>query len=123
MCGCIRFDALRLPGMPFSRLEHIKTLLGDSCSFDDPPEIWDQCNVPAGSEGSIQFFYYENPHKPSAAAFAVGIIGDLRDFGSDQVPRIKEWFERVINTDSPMVRNAILRIDVEGEHAPIILQR
>lgn len=119
--GAIRYDALRMPGMPFSTLEEIKTLLGNTVSFEDDEEVWDKCNVPCGSEGSIQFLFWQNPRMNDLAAFGVLIFGDLRDFGMDGVPKIKEWFEKVTKTKGLMVRSAILEIKVEYEE-PIILR-
>jgi hypothetical protein len=122
VCGCIRYDALRMVGLPYSTLNEIKTLVGNTVSFKDPPEKWDKCNVPCGSEGSIQFVFWSNPSGSSLAAFTVGVFGDLRDFGTEDVPKIREWFERVTSGEGVMVRNAILEISVEGTDEPVILR-
>lgn len=122
VCGCIRYDALRMEGMPYNTLESIKELVGNPCSFEDNKEVWDACNVPCGSEGSIQFVFWSNPSISSLSAFAVGILGDLRDFGTEDVPKIKEWFEGITKSKGIMVRNAILEICIEGTKEPIILR-
>ena len=122
VCGCIRYDALRMANMPYNTIESIKELVGHPVSFDDDKEKWDACNVPCGSEGSIQFVFWANPKLNHVAAFTVGIFGDLRDFGKDDVPKIKEWFEKVTKTDGIIVRSAILEIEVEGEKESIILR-
>ena len=119
--GAIRYDALRIEGMPFNTLESYKTLLGNTASFEDDEEAWDKCNVPTGSEGSIQFNFWANPDLRHLASFGVHVFGDLRDFGKEDVSKIKEWFKRVTTTKGVMVRSAILEINVEGSE-PIILR-
>ena len=122
VCGCIRYDALRMPGIPYNTIDKIKKLVGNPVSFDDSEEKWDACNIPRGSEGSIQFVFWANPDLHHMASFVVGIFGDLRDFGIEDVPKIKEWFERVTKGKEIMVRNAILEICVESQEEPIILR-
>lgn len=122
VCGCIRYDSIRMAGMFFNTIDKIKTLVGNTCSYEDPEEKWDKCNVPAGSEGSIQFVFWANPHLSSLSAFTVGVFGDLRDFGEEDVPKIKEWFNKVTIGKGVIVRNAIIEICVEGIKEPIILR-
>ncbi|KKN24347.1 hypothetical protein LCGC14_0895740 [marine sediment metagenome] len=119
--GAIRFDALRIEGMPFNTLESIKEFCGNTASWGDSEEIWDKCNVPCGSEGSIEFSFWQNPKGNHAGAFAVHIIGDLRNFGSDNVQKIRDWFDRVTTTKGVMIRSAIMEIAVEYSE-PIILR-
>jgi len=121
--GAIRYDALRIPGLdtPFYSQAEVKEFLGNTASYDDPIEAWDNCNVPCGSEGSIEFVVHENPSETSLAAFGVHVFGDLRDFGSDEdVEKIREWFKRVTTTAGVMVRSAILEINVEYGDAIIL---
>ena len=122
VCGCIRYDALRMCILPGQSINDLKALLGNTVSFEDSEDKWEACNVPRGSEGSIQFSFWENPHRPSLAAYTVAIFGDLRDFGNDNVQQIKDWFERVTHNDLLIVRNAILEIEVEYCDEPIILR-
>lgn len=122
VCGCIRYDALRMFGMPYSTLDEIKKLVGNTVSFEDPEEKWDKCNVPCGSEGSIQFVFWSNPSLTALAAYTVAVFGDLRDFGKEDVHKIEEWFKRVITAKNIMVRNAIVEICVELEKEPIVLR-
>ncbi len=122
ICGCIRYNALRIANMPYNTLSEIKGLVGNSVSFEDSVEKWDACNVPCGSEGSIQFVFWANPSLNDLAAYTVAIFGDLRDFGVEDVPKIKEWWERVTTGKDVMVRNAILEVCVEGDDKPIILR-
>jgi len=120
--GAIRFDALRVAGMPFNTIESYKKLLGNTFSYEDDEEDWDKCNVPCGSEGSIQFNFWASSDLAQMAAFGVHVFGDLRDFGKEDVPKIEEWFNRVTTTEGVMVRSAILEIDIEGVEKPIILR-
>ena len=120
VCGCIRYDTIRMQGLPYSTLNDIKRLIGNPVSYEDTEDKWDACNVPCGSEGSIQFSYWSNPSVSSLAAFTVAIFGDLRDFGNEDVPKIREWFGKVTKREGLIVRSAVLKIDVEYEK-PIIL--
>lgn len=110
VCGCIRYDALRIAETPLNTLNEIKRLV-------------DQLDVPRGSEGPIEFAFWENPRMNAIAAFSVAVFGDLRDFGSENVDEIRQWFARITTSDGIMVRNAILEITVEGTTEPIILRK
>jgi len=126
VCGCIRYDAIRIHNLPLafssiSTIEEIKAVIGNPVSFDDPSEKWNACNVPCGSEGSIQFLFWENPMLNHVAAFNVAVFGDLRDFGPEDIPKIERWFNRVTNQPNLMVRSAILLIEAEG-FDPVILR-
>ncbi len=125
VCGCIRFDALRLENSNDITLEDIKKRMGaTTIAYDsnktDYVKAWDACEkdgVPCGSEGSIQFFYYEEPNKSSIPSFVVGIYGDLRDYGMEDVVKIEKWFTKVCIVGDcmsmPYVRSAVLLIEVE----------
>ena len=119
--GAIRFDALRMEGIPFNKIEDYEKLLGNTVSFKGPKSAWDKCNVPTGSEGSIQFSFWRNPDLHCVSAFGVHIFGDLRDFSQEDVPKIEEWFTQVITAKGVMVRSAILEIRVEYAEQVIIL--
>ena len=103
VAATIRFDALRLPGMPDQR-----PILGNTCSFDSPQEDWEKCDVPCGSEGSVKHLIYEEPG-PSLAAYVAIIWGDLRDYSN--VEEIKKYLERII--EGRMVRQGVAQIEVE----------
>lgn len=111
--GSIRFDTLRMEGIPFNRIEDFWKLLGNTYSFEDTDATHDACTVPSGSEGSIQFSFWQNPRLHDLAAFGVQIFGDLRDFGEDSVHELEEWFANVVLTPNILVRDAILSIRVE----------
>ena len=101
VAGVIRVDSMRgvLPTPDFDKI-FIKSLWGDTN---------ENCNMPMGSEGSLDFRIIENPEKDSLAAYTVVIFGDLRDFGVDDIPEIKDWWARVLKK-CRMIRQAVLQI-------------
>lgn len=101
--GSIRVDSIRMLGKPdFSKI-FIKSLWENTNT---------NCNMPEGSEGSLDFRIIENPNKDSLAAYTVSIFGDIRDYSKERLQDIKDWFERVIK-ECGMIRQAILQIDFE----------
>jgi len=104
VAATIRFDAIRLPGMPNQRPD-----LGNTCDFDSPSSDWEACNVPRGSEGSLQVHLWENPHRNHVAAYTAMIWGDLRDYSS--VDEVIEYLNRI--TADRMVRQGVAEIAVE----------
>lgn len=153
LAGLIRLDSVGaqlVRAFPGSIPEKLKAAvvkaLGNTCNFDSPREAWDQCTVPSGSEGSLQYSVFPNSEKDNHALSwgYVPIWGDLRDFGSEDVPKLAEWFEKSLARLSKpegfgdpadmdvlekanymlstfVVRDAVLSIDVEGELALILL--
>lgn len=108
-------------------------------------EEWNRCDVPQGSEGSLQYDVIANSERDthSLSWGCVAIWGDLRDFGYEDVPKIKEWFQKCMDRlrkpegfkdpetmtmfekidymlASFSVREAVLSIDVEGEPREVI---
>ena len=80
----------------------------------------EQCNVPAGSESSLQFHVWENPNIEVFPAYNILIWGDLRDFGSEKdIETIKNWWENILNyfknhKNFSGVRQAFLKIEIDG---------
>jgi hypothetical protein len=111
VAATIRFDALRLPGMPDQRPD-----LGKTCDFDSPDHEWKACSVPRGSEGSLQVHLWENPHKTHIAAYTATIWGDLRDYES--VDEVLEYLDRI--TAGRLVRQGVAEIAVEYSDAVIV---
>lgn len=104
VAACIRFDALRLPGMP-----DFSPKLGNTCSFSDDQVKWDLCDIPCGSEGSLQYHVWENPDAHAIAAYTVMIWGDLRDY--ENVDEIVSYLGRV--TRDKIIRQGVVTINVE----------
>jgi hypothetical protein len=98
------------------RIDGIRSLLGrepdlgSTCEFDSPRSDWDACDVPRGSEGSLQHSLYVNPQAYHLAAYVVTIWGDLRDY--EDVGEILAYLERV--TKDQLVRQGIAHVEVEG---------
>ena len=109
VAAVIRIDCLRLSGLPGNNID-----LGFPVKFGDPPERWKQCTVPCGSEGSLEHFVHENPHKNDTAAYVVTIWGDLRDY--DNVDEIIKYLNRV--TSDQMIRQGTAEIRV-GRNNPV----
>lgn len=107
VAGAIRFDAIRLDGLPEKTPN-----LGSMCSYDDPPEVWDKCTVPKGSEGSLQWKLEADPDESNMAAYVVTIWGDLRDYDSSD--KIIEWIQNH-TAKQQMVRQGVIEIRVEGK--------
>lgn len=115
--GCIRFDWLRSIGLPELDFEGI---IGKTASFEDDQKKHDECNVPCGSEGSLQYHVWVNPSDSAASAYTVSIFGDLRDY--EDLGEIEKWFREVINRKlringksiPVMIRAAVLEAEVES---------
>jgi hypothetical protein len=115
--GQIRIDDMRF--LESEGALKVKKILGNTFDWNSTEEEEEECSVPYGSEGSLQYIIYENPNLHHLAAYVVSVYGDLRDFGDDEdVEKVKKWFTSVI--DSSIIRQAILEIDVEGKGGIIL---
>ena len=157
VAGIIRLDSMgaqivrQLPTECGSKREKIEEAvtraLGNTCNFESTPEESAICNVPTGSEGSLQHNVFPNSDKGDDHGLSWGyatIWGDLRDFGTEDVPTIKEWFQRSLKRllkpegfNDPkgmpdlekalymlscfLIRDAVLSIDVESGPNIILL--
>ena len=108
--GSIRYDDIR--AFEAGLLEKYKRALGNVVEFDDPEQKWDKCNVPLGSEGSLQWKLIENPDESSLAAYTVLIWGSLRNYSD--LDEIGRWFCQCILQEGFSVRQGILHAKVEG---------
>lgn len=102
--GSIRVDHIRniFPEIDFKSI--FKT-----ASWKD--EDWDDCNMPCGSEGSLNVNIWTSPDPTNMAAYTVNIFGDLR--GYDDSAEIIDWFHGLITETFHDVRDAVLTIKVE----------
>lgn len=90
-------------------------------------ELWDEdtnglCNMPMGSEGSLDFRVIENPNIDALAAYTVVVFGDLRDFGVADIHIIEDWWNRVLE-QCGWIRQAILQIQPEDGDVKILEQK
>lgn len=109
VAGLIRYDDVRC--INTGLLSKYKEALGQTFIFEDDEDKWDSCNVPAGSEGSIQWVLRENPDLGSADSYTVSIFGNLRNFNN--LDEIETWFKRCVENNDFLVRQAILHAYVE----------
>jgi len=115
IAGVIRFDALD------REKQHPKKFLGNTCCFDDEQSVWDKCDVPRGSEGSLQYEIYENPIESSLAAYHVLFYGDLRDKGEEILEEMQKYLDRISIGRS--VRQGIFEINISRKQTRIFEYR
>ena len=113
VCGCIRIDTL--PFVQRSPERILYSRFGNTVQFNDPPEKWELCTVPRGTEGSVQYKVVKTaPHYNHMAWGVIYIWGDLRDYESPQA--IYEWIKKScanLEADAMTIRDCIVKIDVE----------
>lgn len=114
VAGCIRIDSLG--GGDITKIYELVDKFGRTCQFDDTPEIWERCNVPCGSEGSLQYKISRTGEKDSLDWGLVVIWGDLRDF--DDADEILQWLEKACA--GKMIRGCAVKIDVEYSQSYLI---
>lgn len=113
IAGVIRVDCIRGISEPKFNKIFIKSLWGEH----NP-----DCNMPMGSEGSLDFRVIENPDRDSIAAYTVVIFGDLRDFGAEDIHIIEKWWNKVLE-QCDMVRQGVLQIQPEDGETKILEQK
>lgn len=116
--GAIRIDGVG----PFTE-DHIKELrdvIGPVSTFDSPKPT----SLPCGTEGSLEYIVHQYCDADSNGFpwVVVPIWGDLRDYNTSKP--IIGWFESLMPKleDRWLVRDAVLKIEVEGEE-PVVVQR
>lgn len=107
--------SIRIDGIPEIDnkvdIKSIREILGVTCRWNSSDKRWKDCNVPHGSEGSIQ--YQIIPAGDGLVLWTVAIWGDLRDFGKEDVKKIRKWFKKVTEQSGLDIRSAILEVNVE----------
>lgn len=98
--GVIRFDGI-------AALGDSKPDCGNMAHFEDSEEVWDKCDIPCGSEGSLTINIWENPDETCLARWTVTIFGDLRDYDNDD--EIIEYFNRI--TKDNFIRDGLFSIN------------
>ena len=112
--GVIRLDSLRVV---YDITPEINKCF-KPVRFEDPIKMWEKCNMPRGSEGSLQYMVQENPDESTIASHIVVIYGDLRDYGIDRETEIVTWWRKVLKQMNSLrgcvgVRNAVLSAKFE----------
>jgi hypothetical protein len=107
VCGAIRIDAM--PILDNLTTSKIKKLFGNTARFEDGQDVWDKCNVPTGSEGSVQYRIDDNSGEYSLTWGVIYFWGDLRDY--DDYNEIYKWIKK--SCEHLMIRSCSIKIDVE----------
>ena len=111
--GCIRVDSFSFMPQPDFKKIFVKNL------WDEKDE--GECNMPNGSEGSLDYRIIRNPDPDAMSAYTIAIFGDLRDFGKEDKEELVNWWNRVLN-ECGMIRQAVLQVIFEDSEEPLILQ-
>jgi len=101
VAGIIRLDSLGIAlvkGPEDEKHQKIlaaieKAMGGKPTNFDGPRGA---CNLPLGSEGSLQYSILRNRDNEDGHSLSWGYVsiwGDLRDYGAEDVPRIEKWLK------------------------------
>jgi len=125
VAGAIRIDGIpSLTGISQEEeIKEIESLIGNTASYYDGEDAWDRCNVPCGSEGSIQRkFIFTGHDKGIGHSLSRGVVviwADLRDYGDEGA--IIVWLRKVLenfkidnNKGAWGIRDVVLSIEVEG---------
>ena len=111
VAGIIRLDNLgiviiRSPGrdeLEKILKESIVEKLGKPSTYDSPPTD-EECILPLGSEGSIEYQISSSGHEHEVTWGSLSFYGDLRDFGEEDYPGLKDWFKETCLKFSPGLR-------------------
>jgi hypothetical protein len=90
--------------------------VGNMAAYGDSAETWARCDIPRGSEGSLQHTVWRNPKENHVSAYTVTVWGDLRDYDNEE--EIVAYLERI--TSGRTVRAGIAEIDTEGRAATVV---
>lgn len=81
------------------------------------------CNMPLGSEGSIQYSLWTNPDLSHVASYQLTFRGDLRSY--DNIDEIIEWWKSLTQKFKEighlMIREGVLEAHVEFDDKPTIM--
>lgn len=102
--GSIRVDSVPLKN------KEIRALF-KTCKFGGSVEEWESCNVPRGSEGSLQVLLHFNSSKYEACRVTMTIYGDLRGFEESRHHEIIEWINGIIKDNDMSVRDGVLTLN------------
>lgn len=129
VAGTIRIDHLRsLDINPIPDFDNIfkKFIYNENVNYKVDYNIqkqkWIECNMPKGSEESLDYRVIENPDENAICAYTVVIFGDLRDFGKDNINEIKDWWKNTLSKFA-MIRQAVLQIQPEDGETLILTEK
>lgn len=112
VAGVIRVDDL-----PWAAKKDFDKIFRSS-TFNNPNP---DCNMPCGSEGSLQCIIWTNPADDDLFRYNITIWGDLRNYGTARIPEIKEWWDKTLKMCG-MIRQAVLEINPEDGQRVILTE-
>jgi hypothetical protein len=119
--GAIRVDAICGNFSKIELIEDIEHCFGKTVKYLDPTEMWDECTVPCGSEGSLQYEFIDNNEENSVNCGTILIHGDLREYWNKE--EIINWVKQAISTSEMWwVRSLCIKIDIDGEKSIILIE-
>ena len=103
--------------------EDIYKVFGKEITWNDLynyDESEDTKTLPMGSEGTLEMSIWHNPDKSCIASTTVSVFGDLRDYGENDINKLKEWFNDSCKQFG--TRQAVMHVIDEYADEPIIVQ-
>lgn len=91
--GAVRLDMIQF-GTDGAVINQVKSIFGNTYSYEDKRSVRDVCTVPCGSEGSVQYKVKLTGTPSSLARVVVTVWGDLRDY--DDTEEIVAWVKGVV---------------------------
>lgn len=76
--------------------------------------------LPIGSEGTLEMSIWHNPDGGCLASTTVSVFGDLRDYGGDDIEKLKQWFNECC--EAFVTRQAVMHVIDEYASEPLIVQ-
>ena len=95
----------------FKNTDELIRNLFKTVDFNGTKKQWEECNVPCGSEGSLQASIWINKNKNHCGRYAVNLFGDLRDFEELQHKDIVDWINNLIIDNSLSIRDGVMTIN------------
>lgn len=123
ICGTIRLDSFaRIINPGFDGEQAVQGILGPMSTYSE----WrDDCRLPNGSEGSLQYGIHVYDNNENGLYWAsLTFWGDLRDFGLGEVEGVRTWWENTLDSLAKAhltIRQAVLQIEIEYQDDAIIL--
>lgn len=117
--------AIRIRDVEIEKISSIAKLFR-TCEFGDSEDNWKRCNVPCGSEGSIQVELINSDGKYvfGEHEWNIVIFGSLRNYSvENEKETINWWFNTIkkIKRKADLFVNAILRIDYDCFDEPSLI--
>ena len=76
--------------------------------------------LPMGSEGTLEMSIWRNSDSGCLASTTVSVFGDLRDYGGNDIEKLKQWFNECCEAFN--TRQAVMHVIDEYASEPLIVQ-